>query len=142
MTGISIFSNWLNRNQKRSKSIWNGGLRCACLATAIWQMAANPTNAFDAGVGWGTTGSSAGNDPFTSSAATHANNGMAAVYAEQGRDAQLPGATITTIGVFNQLSVVGDENTLTTSQTGENSGDVTSDTDLAYENIFVEPESE
>ena len=71
------------------------------------------------------------------SAATHANNGTAAVYSEQGRDAQLPGTTITTIGVFNQLSVIGDSNSLTTDQTGDNSGAVTSDTDLTYHETFV-----
>lgn len=90
-----------------------------------------PAYGFDAGSAWGTTGTVA--NSFAQSSATHANNGTAAVYAEQGRGAQLPGSSITTIGVFNQLSVIGDGNSLSTDQTGTNSGDVTSDTDLTYQ---------
>ena len=47
--------------------------------------------------------------------------------------------SITTIGVFNQLSVIGDSNTLTTDQTGDNSGAVTSTTDPTYDTTYVTP---
>ena len=102
-------------------------------------IANNSASAFDAGSAWGTAGSSSGTTSFMQSAATHANNGTAAVYSEQGRDAQLPGSTITTIGVFNQLSVIGDDNNLTTDQTGDNSGTVTSNTDLTYQETYAAP---
>jgi len=108
-------------------------LRCAILPVLLPAcLLASPALAFDAGSAWGTTGSSGGSNGFLESSALHANNGSAAVITENGRDSLLPGASITTIGVFNQLSVVGDDNTVTADQTGDNSGDVTSDTDISY----------
>lgn len=103
-------------------------------------LSVGPALASEAGAAWGTTGSTSGTAGFAQSSLLHANNGTAAVYAERGRDALLPGSTMTTIGVFNQLSVMGDNNTLTTDQAGTNSGSVTTNTDLTYEKTIAAPE--
>lgn len=103
------------------------------ISVAMVQLSSGSAMAFEAGAVWGTTDSSSGPAGFAQSSVLHTNNGTAALYADQGRDAMLPGSTITTIGVFNQLSVMGDGNNLSTDQTGTNSGAVTSDTDLTYQ---------
>lgn len=103
------------------------------LACTVSQMLTTQAFAFDTRSAWGTANGGSGTNFFALSASTHANSGTAAVYADSGRDSMLPGASITTIGVYNNLSVIGDDNVLTTDQTGTNTGSVTSDTDLTYE---------
>lgn len=125
-----------SKRSKRPRNLYSIGISIPVFLVftgASFHLLSGPAQAFDGGSAWGTSGSASGTTTFAQSSALHANNGTAAVYVEQGRDAQLPGSTITTIGVFNQLSVIGDNNTLTTNQTGTNSGDVTSDTNLTYQ---------
>lgn len=66
---------------------------------------------------WGTA--SAGSASFS-----HINDANAAIIAAQGRNSLLSDVTVNSIGVFNQISVVGDDNLLTSTQEGENNGEL------------------
>ncbi|MBL4876957.1 MAG: hypothetical protein JKY10_10755 [Cohaesibacteraceae bacterium] len=69
---------------------------------------------------WGTgTGS-------TVSAFSHLDAATLAVLAAQGRASVLPGASVISTGVLNSITVIGDNNVLTSDQQGENNGNVSS----------------
>ena len=56
----------------------------------------------------------------------HLDAATMAVLAAQGNQSVLPGASVVSTGVLNTITVVGDNNLLTTDQQGENNGDVSS----------------
>jgi hypothetical protein len=62
----------------------------------------------------------------TISSSNHVRDAQSAVIVEGGRTTLLPGASINTIGVLNEINVVGDNNIIDADQTGTNTGDVTS----------------
>lgn len=79
----------------------------------------------DPGIGWGTLGPTT---YVTSSPEQHFDDSQSALVVAQGQSAFLAGSTFTinSIGVNNTISVVGDDNILTTDQSGHNEGDVSS----------------
>lgn len=68
-----------------------------------------------------------GNLEISGESSSHADDAYTALLVEKGRSANLPGTTVYAIGVHNSINVIGDDNLLTSSQEGENNGDVTSE---------------
>ncbi len=83
--------------------------------------------ATDPGILWGVLPrSGAGSPSATGSTDRHYIDSLTAISLRGGEDTLLPGATINAIGVFNEISVVGDNNMIDALQQGDNSGDVSS----------------
>jgi len=92
----------------------------------------SPAWSADAGQLWGgAVRPPAGALSFTGSSDRHYVDGLGAVTIEGGGNTLLPGASLNAIGVYNQISVVGDNNMIDAIQDGDNSGDVTNTVDLA-----------
>lgn len=94
----------------------------ATVITTLWSFAAGAT---DRGVAWGnvSTFSSAGS--AGASSGFHSLESQTAVTVAGGRNTLLPGATLNSVGVLNEINVVGDDNLIDATQTGTNTGDVT-----------------
>lgn len=84
---------------------------------------ANTGFATDRGVSWGAQ-LSATSSSAAFSATNHLRDSQTAVTNSGGRDTLLPGATLNSVGVLNEINVVGDNNLVEATQTGTNTGDV------------------
>ncbi|SOE08295.1 hypothetical protein SAMN05877838_0004 [Hoeflea halophila] len=104
----------LSPNYRQSR-IWSARL---AVLFVMQSLSVTTVQAQDRTAAWGTLGSYSGID--------HSGSAVTAVITAQGRTAILPGASITSIGVVNEITVVGDNNLLNSTQEGTNSGDVTS----------------
>jgi hypothetical protein len=104
-------------------------LNCICVDSDV--SAQSFSNNGNAAVMWGTSSAgSASGGAFGSSAeasATHATNGLAASQANAARNGMLYPSNISiyAIGVQNITSVTGNYNSVTTNQTGSNTGNIT-----------------
>ncbi len=70
---------------------------------------------------WGTQSA---NSHLQPSQLDHFQDSQNAVLVAGGGDSLLPGATVNSVGVLNQISVVGDDNLIDAIQSGTNTGDV------------------
>ena len=101
-----------------SKQIWNFSLS-AFLLTAGCVCLPGAANAQSPSFGWGVHS--------TGTTTTHNDDALSAIVAEQGRNSLLSDVTVYSVGVINTIEVVGDNNLLTSTQDGSNTGDVSSD---------------
>lgn len=93
-------------------------------------LCAEAASASDRSVRWGIPATSRAPN-ITVSPTTHNIDSQTAVIVEGGRTTLLPGATINSVGVLNQVSVVGDDNLIDAMQTGTNNGDVSTTVSIA-----------
>lgn len=85
--------------------------------------------ATDRNVRWGTQ-PAAGAAAAQSSVTNHLNDAQTAVIVAGGSNTLLPGATVNSVGVLNQISVVGDDNLIDATQSGTNTGDVSTNIEI------------
>lgn len=127
-----LMHKWSLQAQKRGKQ---RSEQIAVMKAMSWtlvsciMLSATMCFATDRGVSWGTVSVGSG-APATASATNHALDGQTAIIVDGGSDTLLPGATLNSVGVLNEINVVGDNNLVDATQTGTNSGNVTTTVNL------------
>lgn len=97
----------------------------AGLSIVIWAAFGCAGWATDRGVAWGNVSTVLGLGTAGTSSGLHNLDSQTAVTVAGGRNTLLPGATLNSVGVLNEINVVGDDNLIDATQTGTNTGDVT-----------------
>lgn len=103
-------------------------LRYSCaLGTVLLLICATATSAQNRYARWGTFSAIQHLIPFRQD---HFQDSQNAVIVDGGSNSLLPGATVNSVGVLNQISVVGDDNLIDANQSGSNTGDVSTTIDF------------